>query len=268
MIERFRALSVPSRYVVYAIGLLLVLSVAVGMGAATAFVVGGQLGATTTGSAKSGSAEGRSAETGKSETSGTTQTSEGTTTERPGSESPGKGRGISFVHRATDGNSRGDYTVISDPSIDGQPNAIVLASLAPTQIGSGAAAYDHNIGVWYAGGVGRWAIFNQDLAPVPAGTTFEVEVPPASTKFVHEADLLNTAGNYTYLDDRLTNGKPDAALSVTQNWNPGGGRGVYNDHPVGTTYDTKVEKWAVFNEDGKSMPEGAAFNVAVSAGGR
>jgi hypothetical protein len=273
MIERFRDLSIPSRYLVYAIGLLLVLSVAVGMGAAVAFVVGRQSGAATTGSAKSGPVEGRSTETGtsgagKSETNDTNQASEGTRTEPSGkSESPGKGSGVSFVHRATDKNSRGDYTVISNPNIDGQPNTIVLVSLAPTQSDSGAAAYHHNIGVWYAARAGRWAIFNQDLAPVPAGTTFEVEVPPASTKFVHEADLLNTAGNYTYLDDRLTNGKPDAALSVTQNWNPGGGRGVYNDHPVGIAYDTKVEKWAVFNEDGKSMPEGAAFNVAVSEGG-
>ena len=101
---------------------------------------------------------------------------------------------------------------------------------------------------------------------MPAATNFEVKVPQASAKFVHEAGLLNTAGNYTYLDNELTNGKPDAALSVTQNWNPGGGRGVYDNHPVGTVYDATVEKWAVYNRDGAAMPEGAAINIAVSAG--
>jgi hypothetical protein len=101
---------------------------------------------------------------------------------------------------------------------------------------------------------------------VPQGATFRVEVPRASAKFVHHADLLNTAGNYTYLDDQLPNGQSHVALSVTQNWNPGAGRSVYNNHPVGTMYDAQVKKWAIFNRDGASMPKGAASNVAVSAG--
>ena len=101
---------------------------------------------------------------------------------------------------------------------------------------------------------------------MPAGSTFEVVVPRASEKFVHQADPSNTAGHYTYLDNRLTNGQPDALLSVTQNWNPGGGGGVYNDHPVGVVYDAKLKKWAVYNLDGDPLPKGAAFNIAVSAG--
>jgi hypothetical protein len=53
-------------------------------------------------------------------------------------------------------------------------------------------------------------------------------------------------GNATYLDDDpLTNGKADALVSVTQNLEPGGGRVVYN-------------------RDDAPMPDGAAFNVAVS----
>ncbi len=83
--------------------------------------------------------------------------------------------------------------------------------------------------------------------------------------FVHRAGPGDTFGNVTYLDDPLVNGDPDAALSATQNWNPGGGgRGVYNDHPVGVLYDEDVSKWYVYNEDAALMPEGAAFNVAVS----
>ena len=71
-------------------------------------------------------------------------------------------------------------------------------------------------------------------------------------------------GNATFLNDPLTDGKADAVVSVTQNWNPGGGAGVYNDHPVGVLYDEDVQKWAVYNRDGARMPDGAAFNVAVS----
>jgi hypothetical protein len=60
---------------------------------------------------------------------------------------------------------------------------------------------------------------------VPSGATFKVIVPPACEKFVHHAELINTAGNTIYLDDPLTNGNPDVVLSVTQNWNPGAARG-------------------------------------------
>ena len=127
------------------------------------------------------------------------------------------------------------------------------------------ASYDHNIGVWYEGAnEKKWAIFNQDRAAIPAGRTFEVIIPPASETLVHYAKLDNTVGNSTYLDNPLTNEEPDALLRVTQNWNPGGGRGVYNDHPIDVVYDADIRKWAIYNRDGAPMPDGAALNIAVS----
>jgi hypothetical protein len=70
--------------------------------------------------------------------------------------------------------------------------------------------------------------------------------------------------NETYVDHPLTSETPDAALSITPNWNPGGGAGTYNNHPVSSRYDAEEEKWVILNQDLGSMPEGAAFNVAVS----
>jgi sortase A len=83
-------------------------------------------------------------------------------------------------------------------------------------------------------------------------------------KIVHRAESGNLDENSTYLDDPIINGKPGAILSVTQNWNPGGGGGTYNDHPVEARYDTGRHQWAIYNTDGSAMPDGAAFNVAVS----
>jgi hypothetical protein len=120
------------------------------------------------------------------------------------------------------------------------------------------------VGVWYEPERQRWAIFNQDLAAVPARATFEVVVPQEDEVLVHRAGSADTFGNVTYLDEPLTDGEPDAAVSVIQNWNPGGGGGVYNDHPVGVLYDEDVGKWFVYNQDGVRVPRGAAFNVAVS----
>ena len=257
MIERLRALSPPLKYLIYVAGALLVLLVSVGVGATAAVVVNWQSGPAATDTTETSKLQGSESET-------TARASEGTATEQSGdSKNPGDTVKVSFVHRATEENSRGDYTYISDPSIDGEPNAIVVVS---DQKNPGSASYPHHIGVWYEGGADKWAIFNQDQVAVPVGATFDVEVPQASAAFVHHAGLLNTARNYTYLDDPLTNSDPDAVLSVTQNWNPGGGGGVYNDHPVGTVYDAKLDKWALINRDGAPMPKGAAFNVAVSAG--
>jgi len=201
--------------------------VAAGVGAPAAVVVGWQSGRVTTGPGETSTPEGSGLET-----IGSARALEDTAIEPPSDSqySNDTAYKASFIHRATDENSRGDYTYIGDPSINGSPNAIVLIS---HQRNVGSTSYNHNIGVWYEGGAQEWAIFNQDRAAVPAGATFRVEVPQASAKFVHYAGLVNTAGNYTYLDNQVTNGEPDAVLSVTQNWSPGGGRGVYSNHPVG-----------------------------------
>jgi len=257
MFEWLRALSPPSRHLTYVAGVLLVLSMAIGVGVTAAVVVGWQSGRVATDSAETSTFE-----TSMLETTGPAKASEDTANE-PSEDVTDR---VSFVHRAKDENSRGDYTYIGDPSINGNESAIVLASPTPDQEDIGTDSYRHNIGVWYEARAEKWAIFNQDRAAVPAGATFEVEVPQTSASFIHHADLLNTAGNYTYLDNQLTNGEPDAVLSVTLNWNPGSAGGVYNNHPLDTVYDAKLEKWAVLNRDGASMPKGAAFNIAVSAG--
>ncbi len=281
VVERLRGLSPPLRYLAYVVGALLAFLVATGVGAAAAFVVGGYPESATSGSgspAGSGTTEGATVETtegtviettGEAANASPPEASSVQNTDEP----TGK---ITFTHTATDANSRGDYTYIGDPSIDDDPNAVVLvaptpdrgsASASASTATAGTRAYGRNIGVWYEGAdKKKWAIFNQDRAAVPAGTTFEVVIPPASESFVHRAEPDNTFGDTTYLDDPLTNGRPGISVSVTQNWNPGGGGGVYNDHPVGVLYDEDEERWAVYNLDGAGLPKGAAFNVAVSKG--
>lgn len=81
--------------------------------------------------------------------------------------------------------------------------------------------------------------------------------------FVHRATPENISSNSTYIDDPLTNENPEAVLIVTQNWNPGGEGGTYNDHAVGVWYDSSRQQWAIFNQDREPMTEEAAFNVAV-----
>ncbi|MBD3162680.1 MAG: hypothetical protein GF346_09920 [Candidatus Eisenbacteria bacterium] len=164
-----------------------------------------------------------------------------------------------YVHRAIEDNTEFNYTVIEHPSTT-DPNAIVFATQNYNP-GGGAGVYnDHAIGVFYTGS--HWAVFNQDQVSMPLGAAFNILVQEYDENvYVHTATAENSAGNSTYLDHPWTNGNPDAVVTVTQNWNPGGGPGVYNDHAIGVWYTGS--QWAVFNQDGMSMPLGASFNVLV-----
>lgn len=173
-----------------------------------------------------------------------------------------------FVHNSTPDNIIRNSTYIDHPAANGNPGAILLVtqSWEPDDAPTNA----HPIGVWYdTNRGGRWAVFNQDLAPMPEGAKFNVVVEKrdaegASRAIVHRSDPANTTNEVTYIDHPAANGNPKAVLSVTQNWNPGGGAGLYNGHFVGTRYEPGEERWTIANQDLAPMPEGAAFNVSIS----
>ena len=96
-------------------------------------------------------------------------------------------------------------------------------------------------------------------------TSLAAAEPGGEAAFVHRTTPRNISANSTYLSSPLTDGEPEAIISVTQNWNPGGGAGAYNDHPVGVWYDPASDKWAIFNQDRAPMPRGVSFNVFVWA---
>jgi hypothetical protein len=171
-----------------------------------------------------------------------------------------------FVHTATAGNITANWTAIDHPLTNNNPNAIVLVTQNWNPGGSVGTYNDHPIGVWYYSTIGKWAIFNQDnTSSMPTGADFNVLIPPTGADvFVHTATAANIAGHYTYIDHPLTNENPNAMVLVTQNWNPGGSVGTYNDHPIGVWYSSSAKKWAVFNQDFAAMPTGADFNVLIA----
>jgi hypothetical protein len=107
------------------------------------------------------------------------------------------------------------------------------------------------------------SVMQSESAPSRQGGLAPADGAAFDAVFVHRATPENISENSTYLDNSLTNDDPNVVLYVTQNWNPGGSAGTYNDHPIGVWYDDSVQRWAIFNQDRETMPDGAAFNVAV-----
>ena len=54
----------------------------------------------------------------------------------------------------------------------GNPDAVILVTPNWNPGGQGGLYHDHPIGVYYC--LDRWAIFNQDMAPMPLGAAFNV----------------------------------------------------------------------------------------------
>ncbi len=170
-----------------------------------------------------------------------------------------------FVHTATSANIVSNWTHIDHLLANNNPDAMLLVTQNWNPGGASTMYNDHPIGVWYNRSASRWAVFNQDRDSMPEGASFNVLIVTTdSGAFVHTATAANISANWSYIDHPLANGNPNAMVHVTQNWNPGGAGGMYNDHPVGVWYHSAAQKWAVFNQDREAMPEGAAFNVVVA----
>lgn len=171
-----------------------------------------------------------------------------------------------FVHTADPGNSFNQMTFIDNPLTNNNPNAIVYATQNWNPGGIGGVFNNHPLGVLYNYSRSKWAIFNQDIAAMPGGASFNVSIPTVDASiFVHGATAENITGNSTLIDNPVTNGSPDAIIHVTQNWDPSGIGGVYNDHLIGVWYSSGAGKWLIFNQDLAAMPVGASFNVSIPA---
>jgi len=170
-----------------------------------------------------------------------------------------------LIHAATAANIINNSTFIDHPLINGNPYAIVLVT-QNWNPGGGAGTYNsHTIGVWYSSSSQKWAVFNQDLASMPTDAAFNVLIPATGTDaFVHTATVANISGFWTYIDHPLTNNNPNAILLVTQNWNPGGGSGIHNIHPIAVLYSIDEKKWTVTLQTTAVMLDGAAFNIIVN----
>ncbi len=163
-----------------------------------------------------------------------------------------------FVHRASPATLSGHMTYLGHPSLDGRPEVSFQVTHVYNPPGAPGIYDDHPIGVWYDTGSKRWAIYNEDFAAMPASVSFNVKI---GGNAIVVADASNLVKGGIVLDSPETNGRPDAKLFVTHNWNPPGASTAYYTRPFGTRYDSFTGRWSVFGLDGSPIPAGVGFNV-------
>ena len=96
-------------------------------------------------------------------------TSTGTALEVAGPIKVSGSKPAAFTHTATALNTSSHVTIIDNPATNNNPTAIVIIS----QFWEGT--YNpHAVGVFYA--IGKWRIFNQDIAAMPLNAEFNVLV--------------------------------------------------------------------------------------------
>ena len=125
----------------------------------------------------------------------------------------------SFLHRALPDNIQGHVTNIHHPQLDGRPDQKLLATPNWNPGGGGGVYNNHAIGVYYTGA--NWAIYNQDIAPMPPNAAFNVEIVEAPEAFVHVAVAATDSGNTTLLsvpapEGAISNGHSIAVRAEAQ----------------------------------------------------
>ncbi len=171
-----------------------------------------------------------------------------------------KNANATFIQQATTANISGSGTAINNPQVNSNPNAVLLVTQNWNPNGNGGVFDPHPVGVAYDNG--SWVVFNEDGAAMPPQASFNVHVLMTSAStFVQTTNDTNMKNGGTVIDNSLINQNPHAIILVTQLWNPAGGNGVYNSHPVGVAFNGT--NWEIVNEDQTPIPQGASFNVVI-----
>src|SRR5688500_8713466 len=83
-----------------------------------------------------------------------------------------------FVHPADGANISGNSTYLDHAQLNGNPNKII-------QVTPLVSNNRRQTGIWYDASRAKWAVYNQDLSAMPAGSGFHVAALDGG--FVHQA---------------------------------------------------------------------------------
>ena len=149
-------------------------------------------------------------------------------------------------------------SVIDIPDLNGNPSAIVFV----TPSGNSATLNPHPIGAYFMY-LKKWSVFNVDGAAIPEGATFSVEyyAKPDAGHFVY---VVPTDGG-SCIDNAGLNNNANAEVRLFPASPPAGGA-LFNKDVTTARYTPASGRWCLSNVNGRPVPGGTAYNVAVGGG--
>jgi hypothetical protein len=149
--------------------------------------------------------------------------------------------------------------LLNDPASNADYNLWVTPNWNPG--GQLSAPYNnHPIGVWYNNALHRWAIVNQDGAPMAVGLSFNVafaySIPYG---FCHPLTPGNTFGNFSVIDNAALNGNGAAVIILTHYAWGGVIPGAVDNRNVGVAYDSASARWRIYAEDSTALTTGQTY---------
>lgn len=169
----------------------------------------------------------------------------------------------SFVHIASAANqgSSPSYTVLSHPSLNGNPNPRVVMS---TYYNPSSLRNDNIYGFWFDDITdNQWNIYSEDGAAIPTDVAYMIAFETNSTySYRHVASAGTITSNWTEIDHPLLNGNPDAQFVFSHNWGiQGNSSNVIVNNVLGAWYTGS--SWAIYTEDLAAFPVDSEFDLII-----
>ena len=169
------------------------------------------------------------------------------------------------IHTATAENTSEYWTVLDSKKfpLASDPDALVFATFNLNESAGRGKYIDKPIGVLYKDG--QWAIYNRDLADMPEGAAFNVQIvtsdTPGTNAFVYTVE--SPVDNWTIIKNPNDSPIIDAnALIFAMPRGTLENNGVIYDQNIGVWLNGSI--WVIFNQDNTiPMPEGAEFNILI-----
>jgi len=184
--------------------------------------------------------------------------------------SPAAVPGEAYLHLTTTANTPGQYTLLDNLLLNGQPGARFLTTHQLAPYTSVPARNDHATSAWYDVIDRRWAIYNDDTASLNStdSQAFGVFIPPQDNNLILQTAVpTNTRVYQTFIDDPQFNSNPDAVIFAQHVIDPPGEPGTIYTHTVAVQYDTTRQKWAIEATDFSAIPLFTSFFAWRGGGG-
>ena len=168
-----------------------------------------------------------------------------------------------FIVTSTKANNycNGTCTLIDNPDLNGNPTAVIfITALEVNSINLDP----HSICAYYTGK--QWSVINTDNATMPPGSQFNVKfyTKPDENHFVHVVTKENLVKNFSYIDNALLNGNPNAQFQYFQNAAPNVRGGGINRAEIKPKYDAVAGKWYIINTNGSTLDYATGYSIIIS----